>query len=169
MRSARRPTWVSPSAGGHSDMTWPEGVALELVLLGIGWIGFRFLTRNIRDFLDLRFEIRRHMQRFATVAPLRSDAPRMSVVETPPGADPSPIDEPSLEHGTAVFRQLGFRMLLFTQNARLAAWVVRMMGYDPVKAGDNLISLSHDTSREFRRKSIADALRFKDGAPDDDH
>ena len=150
-------------------MTWPEGVALELVLLGIGWIGFRFLTRNIRDFLDLRLEIRRHMQRFATVASLRSDAPPLSGAETPPGADPSPIDEPSLEHGTAVFRQLGFRMLLFTQNARLAAWVVRMMGYDPVKAGDNLISLSHDTGRAFRRKSVADALRFKDGAADDNH
>ena len=128
-------------------MTWPEGVALELILLGIGWMGFKFLTREIRGFLDLRREIRRELQRFAMAA----------------------TDEPDLETGTEVFRQLGFRMLSFAQNARLAAWTVRMMGYDPIKAGDNLISLSHDTGLAFRRKYILDALRFTEGMPADDH
>jgi hypothetical protein len=137
---------VSQSAA-EAPMTWPEGVALELILLGIGWMGFKFLTREIRGFLDLRREIRRELQRFAMAA----------------------TDEPDLETGTEVFRQLGFRMLSFAQNARLAAWTVRMMGYDPIKAGDNLISLSHDTGLAFRRKYILDALRFTEGMPADDH
>lgn len=145
-------------------MTWPEGVAVELILLSVGWIGFNFLTRNIRSFLDLRIEVRLQMQRFAKDAPSPS-----SIQRTSPRGDPHLIDHPPLEQGTEVFRQLGFRMLMFAQNARFAAWVVKMMGYDPIKAGDNLISLSHDATLTFRRKSIADALRLKEDIPHDDH
>jgi hypothetical protein len=153
---------VSQSAA-EAPMTWPEGVALELILLGIGWMGFKFLTREIRGFLDLRREIRRELQRFAMAEARRSGE------RTPPGGEAPAADEPDPENGTEVFRQLGFRMLSFAQNARLAAWTVRMMGYDPIKAGDNLISLSHDTGLAFRRKYILDALRFTEGMPADDH
>jgi hypothetical protein len=148
-------------------MTWPEGVALELILLGIGWSGFKFLTRNVRSFLELRQETRRQMQRFAMDAPRRPGHPAMSPEpEISPGRDSSA--DPDVQPGTEVFRQLGFQMLIFAHTARMAAWVVKIMGYDPIKAGDNLISLAQDTGLAFRRKSIADALRFNDG-PSDDH
>jgi hypothetical protein len=151
-------------------MTWPEGVALELIVLGIGWTGFKFLTRNVRSFLDLRLEVRRQLQRFAMDAALRPGIQRAPAGgERSPVGDSRPIDDPRLPPGSEVFRQLGFRMLMFAQNARLAAWFVKMMGYDPIKAGDNLISLSHDAGLAFRRKSIADALRFKEGTSGDSY
>ena len=139
-----------------------------MIVVGIAWMGLKFLTRNVRTFLDLRFEIRRQLQRFALDEPRRSgDQPVSPGGERSPGGDPP--DGPSPEHGPEVFRQLGFQMLLFAHSARIGVWVVKMMGYDPIKAGDNLISLSHDTGLAFRRKSIADALRFDDGGPADGH
>ena len=151
-------------------MTWPEGVAVELILLAAAWISFKFLTRNIRTFLDLRLEVRRQMQRFAMEPPPQSGIQRMSPGgQIPASADPHPIDDPRLEQGTEVFRQLGFRVLMFAHKARLAALIVKVMGYDPIKAGDNLISLSHDASLAFRRKSIVDALRLQEDRPDNDH
>jgi hypothetical protein len=143
-------------------MTWPEGVALELVLLGIGWIGFQYLTRDIRSFFELRHEVRRQMQRSVIDPSARSDTQWMR-----PGANPHAMDDPRVEQGAEAFRQLGFRILMFAQNARLAAWAVRTMGYDPIKAGDSLISLSHDAGLAFRRKAIANALRFEES--DDDN
>jgi hypothetical protein len=110
------------------------------------------------------------MQRFAMEPPPQSGIQRMSPGgQIPASADPHPIDDPRLEQGTEVFRQLGFRVLMFAHKARLAALIVKVMGYDPIKAGDNLISLSHDASLAFRRKSIVDALRLQEDRPDNDH
>jgi hypothetical protein len=133
-------------------MTWPEGVALELVLVGIIWAGVKFCMRGVRSFFDLRLEIRRQMLRFSDQGLWPWGGPR-----TPPDNDQSP--EPDAE----VFGELGFRMLLLAQNAPLAVRVVKLMGYDPVKAGDNLISLVQEAAPAFRRKSIVDALRLTDG------
>jgi hypothetical protein len=138
-------------------MTWPEGVALELVLVGIIWAGVKFCMRGVRSFFDLRLEIRRQMLRFSDQGLWPWAGPRTSPDNGPPVRDQGP--EPDAE----VFRELGFRMLLLAQNAPLAVRVVKLMGYDPLKAGDNLISLVQEAAPAFRRKSIVDALRLKDG------
>lgn len=143
-------------------MTWPEGVALELILVGIIWIGLKFCMRGIQRFFDLRLEIRRQMLRFSDQGlwpwgSLRTSPDIGPILMHDPKYDPSP--EPDAE----VFRELGFRMLLLAQNAPLAVRVVKLMGYDPVKAGDNLISLVQEAAPAFRRKSIADALRINEG------
>jgi hypothetical protein len=139
-------------------MTWPEGVALELVLVGIIWAGVKFCMRGVRSFFDLRWEIRRHMLRFSDQGLWPWDGPRTSPDNGPPTHDQSP------EPDAKVFGELGFRMLLLAQDAPLAVRVVKLMGYDPVKAGDNLISLVQEAAPAFRRKSIVDALRLKEGA-----
>ena len=140
-------------------MTWPEGVALELVLVGIFWAGLKFCMRGVRSFFDLRLEIRRQMLRFSDQGLWPWGTPRTS-----PDNGPIPMRDQSPEPDAEVFRELGLRMLLLAQNAPLAVRVVKLMGYDPVKAGDNLISLVQEAAPAFRRKSIVDALRLKEGA-----
>ena len=140
-------------------MNWPEGVALELVLLGIVWTGFKLCTRSIQRFFDLRHEIRRHMRRFPNAGQPPPDAVASM---RPDGRSPTP--DRDLMSEAEAFRALGFRMLSFADNARLTFWIVTLMGFDPIQAGDNLISLSHDAGVAFRRQAVADALRFDQDA-----
>jgi hypothetical protein len=143
-------------------MTWPEGVALELILLGIGWIGLNICTRNVRGFLDLRLETRRQMLKF-----LDQGAQPSGIWPTQPGDKSHHARDADAEQRIEIFAELGFRMLSFAQNARMAFWIVKLMGYDPIKAGDNLISFSQEAAPAFRLMSVADALRLEEAKPDD--
>jgi hypothetical protein len=136
-------------------MTWVENTVLELVVMGIAWIVFKSCTRNIRDFFDLRLQIQRQMQQFGDAGARPSSGPM-------PDADPHRNSGPDADHPAEMLRHLGSAMLLLAEKARLAVWVVKLMGYDPIKAGDNLISLSQDVGIKFRRRSIAAALRFEE-------
>jgi hypothetical protein len=132
-----------------------ENTALELVLLGIAWIVFKSCSRNIRDFFDLRLQIQRQMRRFGD-AGSRPSSGQM------PDADPHRDFGPDADHPAEMLRHLGIAMLLLAEKAHLAVWIVKLMGYDPIKAGDNLIGLSQDVGMKFRRRSIAAALRFEE-------
>jgi hypothetical protein len=142
-------------------MTWPEGVALELLVLAIVWNGFKICTRNVQRFLELRLEIRRQMLRFLDQGARPSQAP--------PGDGPHPASDPGAPQRLEVFAELGFRMLSFVQNDRVAFWIVRLMGYDPIKAGDNLVSFSQEAAPAFRLMSIAEALRLEEAKPDENY
>jgi hypothetical protein len=144
-------------------MTWPEGVAVELIVLAIVWNGVKFCTRHVRNFLDLRLETRRQMLRF-----LDQGAPPAGASPTRPGDDPHVTHEADPQQRIEVFTELGFRMLSFAQNARVAFWIVKLMGYDPIKAGDNLISFAQEAAPAFRLISVAEALRLDEAKPDDD-
>jgi hypothetical protein len=133
-----------------SDLSWPEAVLVELVLAGIAWNIAKLLTRNVRRFFELRHTIRREILWVEGAGPWPSDQ-----AEALRRGDPEPV----------VFRELGFQMLLLAQTAWLARRTLRLLGFDPVKAGDNLISLAHDPALGFRRRRIAQALRFKLLAP----
>jgi hypothetical protein len=137
-----------------------ENTALELVLLGVAWIVFKSCSRNIRDFFDLRLLIQRQMRQIGDAGSRPSNG-------SMPDADPHRNFGPNADHPEEMLRHLGIAMLLFADKARLAVWVVKLMGYDPIKAGDNLIGLSRDVGLKFRRRSIAAALRFaEEGRPD---
>ena len=125
-------------------MTWPEAVFVELILIGIAWNGLKFITRNVRRFFELRYEVRRQMLGVAAALWPSDEAAALQRGEPEP----------------ATFRELGFQILMLAHNARLACWSLRLMGFDPVKAGDNLISLAHNPRLVFRRRLIARALRF---------
>ena len=125
-------------------MTWPEAVLVELILAGIAWNILKLITRNVRRFFELRYEVRQNMLGVAAALWPSDEAAALQRGEPEP----------------ATFRELGFQILMLAQNARLACWSLRLMGFDPVKAGDNLISLAQDPRLAFRRKVIAQALRF---------
>jgi hypothetical protein len=141
-------------------MTWMENTALELVVMAIAWIAFRSCSRSIRDFFDLRLLIQRQMRQLGDAGSRPSNG-------TMPDADPHRNFGPDADHPAEMLRHLGIGMLLLAEKARLAIWIVRLMGYDPVKAGDNLISLSQDPALKFRRRSIAAALRFEEESQPD--
>lgn len=126
-------------------MTWPEAVVLELIVLGIVWNTGKFLTRNVRSFFDLRREVEWQMY--------------------PDNPDLLPPYPRAAERSPQAIRELGYQMLLLMQKARVAFGLVRLMGFDPIMAGDNLISLAQDPRVVFRRKLIAHALRFKGSSP----
>jgi hypothetical protein len=129
-----------------SDLSWPEAVLVEVILAGIAWNIAKLLTRNVRHFFELRHAIRREVLGVEGAGPWPSDQ-----AEALRRGDPEPT----------VFRELGFQMLSLAQTAWLARRALRLMGFDPIEAGDNLISLAHDPALGFRRRRIAQALRFK--------
>jgi hypothetical protein len=137
-----------------------ENTALELVLMAIAWIVFRSCSRSLRDFFDLRLLIQRQMRQLG-------DAGSWPSNHTMPDADPHRNVGPHADHPAEMLRHLGIAMLLFAEKARLAIWIVKLMGYDPIKAGDNLIGLSRDVGLKFRRRSIAAALRFEEESQPD--
>jgi hypothetical protein len=141
-------------------MTWMENTALELVLMAIAWIVFRSCSRSLRDFFDLRLLIQRQMRQLG-------DAGSWPSSGTMPDADPHRNFRPDADHPAEMLRHLGIAMLLLAEKARLAIWIVKLMGYDPIKAGDNLIGLSRDVGLKFRRRSIAAALRFEEESQPD--
>jgi hypothetical protein len=142
-------------------MTWLENTALELVLMGIAWIVFKSCSRSLRDFFDLRLQIQRQLRQFG-------DAGSRPFDGNTSDADPHRILDPKAGQPAEMLGQLGFAMLLFAEQARLAVWIVKLMGYDPIKAGDNLISLSRDAGVKFRRRSIAQALRLEEESRPDE-
>ena len=60
------------------------------------------------------------------------------------------------------FGALGFELLGFAERAPLSARFAKLMGYDAVRAGDQLVSLARDGELVFRCQAIARALRFAD-------
>jgi hypothetical protein len=119
-------------------MSWMEGIGVELMLFGLIWLGWNLATRNLRDFFDLRLRVRRHIERMADRA--RS--------ETEPAA------------AVVTCGELGYELLRFADRAPLSARLARLLGYDAVKAGDQLVSLARDGYLVFHCRSVARALRF---------
>ena len=127
-------------------MSWIEGVAVELMLFAAAWAGWSIVTRNIRRFFELRLRIKRTMERVAEQGAL---------------AQPAARGESSAEPAET-FGALGFGLLLFAERAPLSARFAKLLGYDAVKAGDQLVSLARDGELGFRCQAIARALRFSD-------
>jgi hypothetical protein len=156
----------NPTPTAKITMTWPEGVAVELIVLAIVWNGVKLCTRNVRRFLDLRLEIRRQVLRFLDQG-ARPSQPR----PTQPGDDPHVTHEAEPDQQIPAqiqeFAELGFRMLALAQSDRVAFWIVKMMGYDPIKAGDNLISFSQEAAPAFRLISVGEALHLEEAEPDE--
>jgi hypothetical protein len=134
-------------------MSWIEATIVELILFGIAWAAWTVATRNIRDFFELRLRIKRTLERIADQA---EPAPAGE------GAQPQGTRAERMAAPAETFGALGFELLLFAQRAPLSARFARFMGYDAVRAGDQLVSLARDGELVFRCRLIAQALRFKD-------
>jgi hypothetical protein len=137
-------------------MSWIEATIVELILFGIAWAAWNIVTRNIRGFFELRLRIKRTMERIADQSAL---APAGM------GAQAQGARAESRVADAETFGALGFELLLFAQRAPLSTRFAKLMGYDAVKAGDQLVSLARDGELVFRGQVIAQALRFKDDEP----
>jgi hypothetical protein len=140
-------------------------VPLAAALVGAcGWILLEFCGRPVRQFFELRREIRTEMLRFAHVS-----APNPAARFLPSwSGDDFDFDATLDEARTAseLFRQMGARMMAFGETEWLAAKIVRAFGFEPVVAGYTLIKLSADlitygSDRAPHRAALAKALRFK--------
>jgi hypothetical protein len=127
-------------------MSWFEATIVELTLFGLAWAGWNYATRHLRAFFDLRSRIGRQL--LAMTAAGRSEI--------------EPAGHPALAGPAETCRELGYEMLLFAEKAPLSRRVAEFMLFDPVKAGDDLVSLAYDGRFAARRKSITAALRFVD-------
>jgi hypothetical protein len=137
-------------------MSWFEATAIELVLFGLLWAGWRYCTRHLRAFFDLRLRVRRQIL-IMTAAGLAGEASAGELVTA---------NLPLLAAPGETCRELGYEMLLFAERAPLSARLAKFMLFDPVRAGDDLVSLAYDGRFASRRKSIATALRFADDPPE---
>ena len=116
----------------------------------------------MRDFLDLRREVRRRMLQFANV-PVFKPAPGKEHV------DVSGL-VPEAREAQNVFRDLGSQLRSFGETEHLATWVLNQWGFDPVKAGMSLFGLSNTVTkygpeRGTHRKGINTALRIQGDDP----
>src|SRR5215469_6338361 len=130
---------------------WVEGIGVELMLFGLAWLGWSLATRHLQDFFDLRQRIRRHIVRMAD-----ADAPRHPAQAT--GAAP----ERDATKAAEVTGALGFALLSFAQRAPLSARFAKLLGYDAVRAGDQLVSLARDGELVFRCRAVGEALRLRE-------
>jgi hypothetical protein len=64
------------------------------------------------------------------------------------------------------FGAFGYELLGFASRAPRSARVVKLLGYDAIKAGDQLVSLARDGELVFRCRLAAQALRIREEPPD---
>jgi hypothetical protein len=140
-----------------------EGAALGLLLASVAWMPARLVARSIRDFFNLRREIARRMSLLGTRRAL-------GAIWMYPRDDPLEMRDPRLDDTERALRELGARMLSFGEAAHPGAWIarlwiVKLMKYDPIKAGIGLIDLSNEfrsrgAGRAIHREAVMDALHI---------
>jgi hypothetical protein len=118
---------------------------LAAALAGLAAI---FLSQPLRRFYDLREECRDQMLYFANVRV--------------PDAGES---DAALREHQQVVRRLGTRMSAFADTRTVAAFVVKLQGYDPSTAAAGLIGLSnalpqYGAERKRWRTQVEQALKF---------
>jgi hypothetical protein len=138
---------------------------ISTVLFGtFGWIAIEFIGRPVRNFLDLRRQIRHQTLRLANVGVPE----RPSAIDMEPGSPEQDQHERAMEpvrKAQSILRELGVRAMAFGETEWAAAKVLRLMQLDPVGAGQALIGLSnvydqYGEERAAHRAHLAKALRF---------
>jgi hypothetical protein len=130
-------------------MSWLQGIVVELIVFGLIWAGWSYFTRNLRAFFELRERIRGQLRAMETASAGTGE------MRAPAGVAQNP------EQAAETCRRLGYEMLALVEAAPIAARLARFMLFDPLRAGDHLVSLSYDGSFAFRRNAIAAALLFR--------
>jgi hypothetical protein len=138
------------------------GTALIAVIAAAGgWLAVLLIGRPVRDFFDLRREVRRRMIEFSNIPARWNEAPDA------PGAriaiNISSAEAESLNEAERVLLCLASQMASFAETETIAVWALKQIGFDPAKAGRGLIGLSNtvDTygnSHAFYMRSTEEAL-----------
>jgi hypothetical protein len=132
-------------------------ILTPFVLGAVGWFVFEFFGRPVRNFFDLRREIKRRML-------LHWEMPLLYTIDPAERAD---VYNEMKEPRTA-FAELGAQLVSFDRSEQIATWFVRRLGFDPGRAGNILraISIEFGTADEERDKNfrrLDEALKFSIG------
>ena len=132
----------------------------------LGWFAFELLGRRIRAFLELRRKILEQMRVLGNIS---LPKPREMAVSS---REIHEYDQAvrNVREAQRIFRNLGFRLLAFSENEPATRNAVGLLGLNLVAAGSGLIKLSEaysrpDTDRAGLRNQIEKALRVTDAAP----
>jgi hypothetical protein len=130
-------------------------VAGTLALTGLGWIIFEFIGRPVRNFFDLRRETKRLMM-------LYWDLPSTYLV-----TDRIFGIQDQWTAARSEFSDIGARLVSFDAAESLAAWFVRLMRFDPRKAGAALLVIANefgsvDEERDKNYSLVEHALKFRE-------
>ena len=149
------------------------------ILLGaMGWLALEFVGRPVRGFFDLRREVHQQLMFLANVAvPSKASSYGHSAhidailasargidVEAEKAAHAREVA--TFESAVTTLRRLGTQMKAFGETEFFAALSVRLLGFDPVKAGSGLIGLSNSLHeygqpRASHRATIEEALKLR--------
>jgi hypothetical protein len=135
---------------------WPSLVAV-ITAGPVVWFATEFAARPIRRFFDLRTEIKQSML-------LLWDAPSYGTQEDPEEwADEMTPFKENRNRLTGLSAEIS----AFAQAERFAVCVVRILGYDPMKAGNAAKRLAfelgtniEDRSRNYKKLDTALKFRF---------
>jgi hypothetical protein len=132
---------------------------LDLLLVKVGRIPAKVFAHPVRNFFVLRREIARRMSLFGSMRTLGTVWMFLQ-------DDRLETRDPRLDDTGEALRELGIRMLSFGKRADPGTYLLRLMRYDPLKAGNGLIDLSNEfqrcgAARAIHRHAVEDALRLR--------
>lgn len=120
----------------------------------IGWFVLEFIGRPVRNFFDLRREVKRRML-------LCWQLPTLYTIDPADRTD----EYQKMEEPKTALANLGAQLISFDKSEWLAAWFVRFLGYDSKQAGKILRTMSielgtdmEDRNKNYRR--LDEALKF---------
>ena len=132
----------------------------------LGWCAFEFLARPIRAFFELR---RRILKRLLVLGNISLPKPRETAVSSREIREYNQAAR-NVREAQRIFRNLGFRLLAFSENEPASCNVLGLLGLNLVAAGNGLIKLSEaysrpDSNRAGLRNQIEKALGAADAPP----
>ena len=147
-------------------MQWYVDLTTIAATAALGLFGYELLGRPIRAFFALRRKILTQMLVFKNI-PLPK--PRETAVSSREIREYNQAVR-NVREAQRIFRNLGFRLLAFSENEPATRNALGLLGFSLVAAGSGLIKLSEayprpDTERGRLRNQIEKALRVTDAAP----
>jgi len=142
-------------------MQWYVNLLTVAATGGFGWFALQFLGRPIRNLSDLRRLVRHQMSFLANVP---APQPRETCV-TFEQIQRYDADLKNVRKTQRILRDLGSRLLAFGESETAACIAIKPFGFDPSRAGRNLVGLSntldrYGADRTAFRKNVEKALRF---------
>ncbi|MCA1401939.1 hypothetical protein [Bradyrhizobium sp. BRP56] len=115
------------------------GAIAAFALGGIGWAVTSFIGGPFRQFYDLRSEV---IQKSVLYADVRASA-KQDRPDYKSHVELNEAELTRLHKAQEEFRTLAARMRALALNERIAVWLVRRCGYDPLKASSALLGVSN--------------------------
>ena len=147
-------------------MQWYVYLTTIAATVVLGLFGYELLGRPMRAFFALRRKILTQMFVFKNIP---FPKPREAAVSSREIREYNQAVR-HVREAQRIFRNLGFRLLAFSENEPATRNALGLLGFNLAAAGSGLIKLSEayprpDTDRGGLRNQIEKALRVTDAAP----